>query len=295
MIENRALTIYKHEAKDVINTSFEIAELTNNCSFAEGPVWNSDGYYLFSDIPVNTIYKIGPQTAKQVFIKNSGCTIADTGDLSGQVGSNGLTYDNEGTLLICQHGNGTVAKWDGSEVHPFIKVFKGARFNSPNDIVVHPNGTVFFTDPPYGLKDQALAPKTAQPLAGLYGFNTGGVSLISTAFEYPNGVCLSNDGNTLYCCSSKPFEKKILTFDAHTFGPTGMFCKENSDGIKCDKNGNFWLCAKEGLVVLNGDGERLAKIELPTIPSNCCWGGPQKTDLLVTARENVFLLQQLLH
>ncbi len=294
MNKNPALTIYKHEAENFINSCFEIKVLANDCSFSEAPVWNTEGYYLFSDIPTNVIYKIAPQHKKEIYINESGCTHPDTGPLSGQIGSNGLAYDNNNVLLICQHGNGAVAKYSGKEVHPFINVFNGRRFNSPNDIVVHENGTIFFSDPPYGLKDQQLSLRVAQPIAGLYAYKNGQTHLIFDKFQYPNGVCLSIDGNTLYCCSSKPFEKEIHMFDAHTFASKDIFCHENSDGIKFDRAGNLWLCAKEGIVVLNSSGERLAKIELPSIPTNCCWGGAKKSDLLITARENIFFLHQVL-
>lgn len=294
MATHPALSIYRPELTDIINTAFEIELLDDSCSFSEGPVWNKEGYYLFSDIPLNGIYKIAPGQSKQKHIVASGCTLLDTTFLSEQVGSNGLTYDRNGNLLVCQHGNGAIGMYDGKEVQPFITSYNAKRFNSPNDIVVHSNGTVYFTDPPYGLKDQKLVPQSFQPLAGLYAWHNGELTLIEDNLQYPNGVCLSPDENVLYCCSSKPFEKVVLAFNTQSGKFIKLVAQENSDGLKCDPHGNLYLCSKEGILILDAEGNRLGKIELPTIPANACWGGPDGSDFLITARQNIFLIRQFL-
>lgn len=294
MATNPSLTVYQTALTDFIHLDFEIELLDDACAFSEGPVWNQEGYYLFSDIPRNTIYSIGPDQPKQKHIMASGYTGLDTYFLAEQIGSNGLTYDQEGHLLACQHGNGAVAKYNGKELRPFITTYKGRRFNSPNDIVVHEDGTVFFTDPPYGLKDQKLMPRSFQPVAGLYAWRNGTLSLVEDRLQYPNGVCLSPDQRTLYCCSTKPYEKTVLTYDAATLKFIKVIAPENSDGIKCDPYGNLYLCSSEGILILNEEGQRLGKIELPSVPANACWGGPTGADLLITARQNIFLVRGLL-
>ncbi len=294
MKHNSALTLFSAAFEHEINVDFEITLLDSTCSFSEGPVWNKEGFYLFSDIPQNVICAIGPGMQKKVYLESSGCTLQDKSFLGEQIGSNGLALDSGGQLYICQHGNGSVAVFRDGAVEPLVSEYNACRFNSPNDLVLHPGGAIYFTDPPYGLKDGQLAPGLCQPKAGLYRFKDGEVDLISNAFKYPNGVCLSPDSTVLYCCSNKPAEKFILTFDGVTGEPTGTLCAENSDGIKCDRRGNLWLCTKEGIVVLDDRGVRLAKIELPTVPANCCWGGADGSDLLITARENIFLIQGIL-
>lgn len=294
MATHPALTVYDTALGDFIHADFEIELLDDSCAFSEGPAWSSEGYYLFSDIPLNTIYKIGAEQPKQKYIAASGYTGLDTSFLAEQIGSNGLAFDREGKLLACQHGNGAVARYDGNELRPFITSYNSRRFNSPNDIVVHEDGTVFFTDPPYGLKDQQLVPHSFQPVAGLYAWRNGAVTLIEDRLQYPNGVCLSPDQRILYCCSTKPYEKTVLAFDTATLKFIKVAAQENSDGIKCDPHGNLYLCSKEGILILNSEGERLGKIELPTVPANACWGGPDGTDLLVTARQNIFLIRRLL-
>ena len=289
-----ALTIFDKRAKDYLHTDFEIKVLNTDCAFSEGPLWNNQGYYLFSDIPRNVICSIDTAGNKKEVLQNSGCNLLNKDQLSEHIGSNGLGYDKEGNVLICQHGNGAVSKWDGQNNTSFIGSYNGKRFNSPNDIVVHPNGSVFFSDPPYGLKEKKLAPEIAQPLSGIYYYRDATIELLTDKFQYPNGLCLSPDGSILYCCSNKQNEKFIVEFDTETFKLKRTLCTENSDGIKCDLYGNIWLCTKEGIIILDHSGERLAMIQLPTIPANCCWGGPHGRDLFITARENIFLIRDLL-
>ena len=289
---NPALTIFDERIKDVIHTDFETKVLADDCSFSEGPLWNRDGYYLFSDIPRNEICKISPGHQKQTLITNSGCTLKDRNDLSEQIGSNGLAYDANGGLYICQHGNGAIAKWDG-DMQPLLTEFNGKRFNSPNDLVIHPNGSIFFSDPPYGLKEQKLALGKAQPVGGIYCVRNGTAILFCTRFQYPNGVCLSPDEKIVYCCSNKSFERFVLAYNAATLELKGTVCNENGDGIKCDRKGNLYLCTKEGILIVDERGKRLGLISFPTIPANCCWGGADGNDLFVTARENIFLIKDL--
>lgn len=292
-MKNSSLTIYDNAVQEIINLNFKIEKLDAGCHFSEGPVWNEAGFYLFSDIPQNVICKIIPGKSKEVFIAQSGFTGDANDHLSEQVGSNGLAYDGRGNLLICQHGNGAVAQWNGSRVEPFVASYNDKRFNSPNDIIVHRNGSVFFSDPPYGLKDQKLQLERCQPRAGIYCWKEGNVLLISQHYQYPNGVCLSPDGNSLFTCSNKPYENFVLEFDAATHQYKRKVSDENGDGIKCDSTGNIYLCTKEGILIINREGKRLAKIELETIPANACWGGTNLHDLFITARQHIFLIRNL--
>src|SRR5688572_28328330 len=116
------LTIFRQELKEYINTDFEIELLDNQCAFSEGPVWNDEGYYLFSDIPSNIISKIKPGHTKEVFLSGTGCDDPEHAELSRMMGSNGLAYLNE-DLIICQHGNHGIAKYEGREIKPFISTY----------------------------------------------------------------------------------------------------------------------------------------------------------------------------
>jgi gluconolactonase len=291
---NPSLTIYKEEVKEYIRTDFEIQTLADDCQFTEGPVWNPEGYYLFSDITANTVYRLLPGQQKEVYIAKSGTDDPEDPDLKGdQTGSNGLAYDLKGDLLICRHGSHQVGILQDGTVQPFIGSYNGRPFNSPNDLIVHPSGKIFFSDPPYGLRDGKLNPEKFQPIAGVYAWQDGNTELICGRYQYPNGVCLSPSADKLYICSNKPAENFICEYDANDNRFLRLLCNENSDGIKCDPRGNLYLCNKAGVIILNNDGERLALITLPTIPANICWGGEGYKDLFITARENVFLIKGL--
>ena len=294
MKKNPLLTIYDERIFHFINPDFEIENWVDDCVFTEGPVWNRNGFYLFSDIPQNLVYQLYPRATKQVAINNSGYTNEKNSKLSEQIGSNGLAYDEKENLFICQHGNGAIVQYTDGVIKPMITEYKGKRFNSPNDIVVHPNGSIFFSDPPYGLKDQQLQLAAAQPTAGVYCWKNDEVKLICDHYKYPNGVCLSPGFKSLFICSNKPFENFISEYDAETFELKRKMLNENGDGIKCDRYYNLWLCAKDGIVIIDKEGKRLGKISLPTIPANCCWGGPIFSDLFITARENIFFIKDLL-
>lgn len=293
---HRSLKIYNSSVFNFINKDFEIKTLSTNCLFTEGPVWSRKGFYLFSDIPANCVYKIDEDGNKQVYITNSGTDDPDNPDLDQerkQIGSNALAYDTDGSLLICQHGGHGIAKWNGNTMQPFISAYQNKPFNSPNDLILHNNGTIYFSDPPYGLKDGKLNPEKFQPLAGVYCRKDEELQLICNKYKYPNGVCLSNDQKHLYICSSKAFEKFISLYETATHHFLKIFAEENSDGIEVDKHDHVYLCSKEGIIILNEKGERLATIELPTIPSNLCWSGKEMNDLFITARQNIFLIKNL--
>lgn len=289
-----SLKIYNDAILNFIHPDFEIIKLDADCLFTEGPVWNKEGYYLFSDIPANCIYKIIPGKSKEVFLNNSGTSDPNHPDLNpDQIGSNGLAYDRDGDLLVLQHGSHALAKFDGENLKAIVNSFKKKPLNSPNDLILHKDGRIYFSDPPYGLKDGKLNPEKFQPLAGVYCWKEGSLELICDKYQYPNGVCLSPDETVLYICSNKPFEKFISTYDTSSHQFIKIFAEETSDGIECDDTGNIYLCNKDGIIILDREGKRMALIELETIPANICWGGAGGGDLFVTARQNIFLLRNL--
>ncbi len=290
-----SLTIYRNEAQNIIRTDFDIRLLADDCLFTEGPVWNKEGYYLFSDIPANCIYKINEEGNKTVFIENSGTDDPHDDDINQQQpGSNGLAYGNNGELLICRHGSHSLAAYEGNEMKILADTYGGKLLNSPNDLIVHSNGSIYFSDPPYGLKDGRLNPARFQDRAAVYCYQDGKLSVVSEKYQYPNGVCLSPDQKQLYICSSKAFEKFILLYDVDTHNLIRVFAEENSDGIEIDDHGNIFLCSKEGIIILNSKGERTALIRLPFIPANACWGGSTGKDFFITARSSIFLVKDLL-
>ena len=290
-----SLQVFDKAIGQVIQTEFEIETLSADCQFTEGPVWHPEGYYIFSDITANTVYQLVPGQAKQALITQSGTADTANDDLKpDQAGANGLAWDHDGSLLVCRHGSHMVARWNGKALEPLITHFNQRPLNSPNDIIVDEKGRIFFSDPPYGLKEGKPAPEKYQPLAGVYCYNNGALTLICDSYRYPNGVCLTPDKKQLYICSNKPFEKRISVYDLATLTFEKILAEENSDGIKCDPRGNVYLSNKEGILILNSEGKRLGIISFDTVPANHCFGGEGKKDLFITAREKVYRIKNLL-
>lgn len=292
---NPSLQIFDDSILQFINEDFETEQLVDDCQFTEGPVWNDEGHYIFSDIQANTIYKLTPGGKKEVLVPNSGTNALLDEDLKpDQVGSNGLAWDKENKLLVCRHGSHMVAVWNGKVLQPMITNYNGKPFNSPNDIIVDEKGRVFFSDPPYGLKEGKPNTEKFQPIAGVYCYDNGDAKTICDKYQYPNGVCITPNKKQLYICSNKPFEAFISVYDLETLQFQKILAEETSDGIKCDPHGNVYLSNKDGLLILNSEGKRQALLKFSTQPANHCFGGTEKKDLFITARQNVFLVKNLL-
>jgi gluconolactonase len=273
-----------------------IQKIATGFEFTEGPCWHPDGYLIFSDIPANKIFKLSSGKV-EVFLDNSGMVFSDTSLLSDHIGSNGIAMDLDGNIIICQHGNHAIASLDRyGHISILANEYEGKPFNSPNDLIVRSDGTIFFTDPPYGLKEQVLNSSAFQPHAGVYLLNEGVVKLLSTRLRYPNGVCLSMEEKRLFVSSNHPDEPELWQFrisrDGHILDQE-IFVHRNADGILCDIHDNLYLATHEGVVILSSAGEHIATITLDEIPSNLCWGGRDRTVLYVTARTSVYSIENL--
>lgn len=239
--------------------------------FTEGPVWLPAGEILFSDIPADTIYN-GDKT---VFRKPSGK-------------SNGLTLDPQGRLIVCEHWNRRIARTEkDASITVLADNYQGKKLNSPNDLVVRADGTVFFTDPPYGLEDR----EAELPFAGVYAIAPDGkLKLLVDDFDRPNGLAFSPDEKTLYVADTSV--SQVRAFDVAPDGSLSndrVFCAvERPDGMRVDVRGYVWITAKDGVRVYNPKGEHMGTIEFPQQPSNCAFGDPDSKTLYVTARTGVY-------
>ncbi len=259
----------------------EVELVVEKFMFTEGPLWLPEGRLIFSDIPANTIY-FGD---KSVFRKPSG-------------ESNGLTLDSLGRLVACEHGNRRVTRTeaDGSIV-ALADRYEGKRFNSPNDVVVRSDGSVFFTDPPYGLSGGLEGPNAELAFSGVYRIASDGVvTLLAKDFLKPNGLAFSPDEKTLYVADTEG--KRIRAFDAAEDGSLSgdrVFCElPGPDGMKVDVRGNVWTTAADGVRVYSPAGELLQTISFPQAPANCAFGDDDDKTLYVTARRSVYKVRTAL-
>jgi gluconolactonase len=260
---------------------------------------NETGFLLFSDIPNNAIMRWDAKSGITQYLKPAGYT----GDSprGGESGSNGLTVDAKGRLILCQHGDRRVA---ALELRPenqrprFVTLadrYQGKRFNSPNDAVVHSSGAIYFTDPPYGLEKNMDDPAKELDFQGIYRIAPSGeVTLLTKEIERPNGIVFSPDEKTLYVANSHGPRPVIMAFPVQADGTLGEgreFFNANTlkpglpgacDGLTVDKDGNIFATTPGGVSIFAPNGKRLGMLATGKRTSNCEFGEDGST-LFITA------------
>jgi gluconolactonase len=271
--------------------------------FTEGPLWSPDGALLFSSPNTNTIYRLDPEASEvTVFRAKSGYAGVDIGRFH-QPGSNGLAFSPAGLLAICQHGNRRVVQVNPhGDVTVLADRFDGRRLNSPNDLVYRSDGTLYFTDPPFGLPDTFDDPAKELEFSGVFRVRDGAVTLFTAELAGPNGVALSPDERYLYVGNWDPGRKVVMRYelgaDGAAAGPgevlhdmTGAPGDDAIDGIAVDPAGNLLVCGPGGLWVLSAEGERLGLLRLPEDPHNVAWGGADGRTLYITALTSIYRMR----
>ncbi|MCY4082534.1 MAG: SMP-30/gluconolactonase/LRE family protein [Caldilineaceae bacterium] len=261
--------------------------LASGFQFTEGPVWHSDGYLLFSDIPADRIYRWRPEGVVDVWRQPSG-------------NSNGLTLDRDNRLVACEHGNRRVSRGGpGAAAASLADRYEGKLLNSPNDLVVKSDGTVYFTDPPYGIEPSESSPYSKvqeQPCNGLYRILTdGSVELLVDDFDRPNGLAFSPGESMLYVDDSP--RRHVRVFDVRADGSLAnsrIFADMDHpqpgspDGMKINVEGTLFVTGATGIWVFEPDGACLGVIVTPERPANCAWGDDDRQSLYITARTSLF-------
>jgi gluconolactonase len=256
----------------------EVEEIAKGFWFVEGPVWTDDDTLLFSDIPANKVYQI--KEGELSIFKNR------------SESSNGLTLDNNGSIVAAQHGTRSISKIEHGESTVIVDRFEGNRLNSPNDLVYHSNGSLFFTDPPYGIEDDQR--ELPQNHVFHYTPSEGATSIwAGESWTRPNGVALSMDERTLYV--SYTHEAVVRAFPINEQGEVEegeIFAHVSSvaDGMTVDPFGNLYVTTVAGIEVLNPEGELWGTLSIPNQPSNCTFGGEDQNTLYITAVNAVYAI-----
>ena len=286
--------------ESIVGSNPKIFKLAEGFQFTEGPVWINDGkYLLFSDPNSNVIWKYTPNgTRLEVFRQPSGYAGADIAEYK-QPGSNGLTLDAQGRLTINQHGNRRVIRLekDGSET-VLADNFEGKRLNSPNDLVYRSDGTLYFTDPPFGLPKFFDDPRKELAFSGVYALRQGKLQLVSKDFTGPNGIAFSPDEKWLYVANWDDHKKVVMRYAVNAdgslsngqvfFDMTSAPGEDALDGIKVDQAGNLYVSGPGGLWVLSPQGKHLGTIYAPRHIHNMAWGDDDGKTLYLCARDRLY-------
>lgn len=262
----------------------ELELIADGHVFTEGPVWSPEGYLLYSDIPADTIFRWTEATGAEALIMPSGH-------------SNGLTFDGMGRLLAAEHGNRRLSRQQIGVSPPetVVDAYMGQKLNSPNDVVWRSDGTLYFTDPPYGIQPA----QQELPFQGVFRVDPqGDIHLVADDFNRPNGVALAPDGATLYVDDTA--EEHVRSFAVMADGSTlggEIFVDLKSDlpgdpdGMAIDEFGDLYVTGGGGVRVVTPAGEVLGTISVPESATNCEFGGDDGRTLFITAPPRVYRIR----
>jgi gluconolactonase len=279
--------------------SLQAERLATGFVFTEGPLWHPEGYWMFVDVRASLIYRLVPGGQPEIFREQSG-------------GSNGLTFDRQGRLLICEGDNRQITRRNPDGTYtPLAQRLGGKRLNRPNDIVARSDGSIYFTDP----GGRLTAQERELDFSGVHRIAPDGtLTNVTAETEYPNGLAFSPDERILYVAITRRDEhcmeekargevcthQLIRAFDVAADGTLShnrIFANMASatdgvpDGMKVDAEGRVYCTGPEGVWVFDAAGSHLGVIRLPEIPANCAWGGPDYRTMLFTARTSVYSMR----
>jgi len=297
----------------LVPANAKVEKVAGEFGFTEGPVWvRQGGYLLFSDIPANVINKWTPADGKvSVFLNKTGFTGSDSTGVGGEqtnargqtiylIGSNGVTLDPQGRVTYNAMGDRQIVRVESDGKRTVLASrYEGKRLNSTNDLVYKRNGSLYFTDPPSGLRQRNDDPKKELPFNGVFLLKGGKLQLLARDLANPNGIVLSPDEKILYVNSSA--DRKIYRYEVQaddTVANGRLFVdmsaeKEagNPDGMKIDERGNLYSTGAGGIWVISPQGKHLGTLVFPEQTANLAFGDADGKALYVTARSSVYRIR----
>lgn len=268
----------------ILDHSAKLEKIAGDFQFIEGPIWHPDGFLLFSDIPADTIYKFAANQQVEVFRHPSGK-------------ANGNTLDKAGRLITAEHSNRRISRTEkDGKIIELVAKYEGKKLNSPNDLVVKSDGSIYFTDPLYGINKE-------QEELGFYGVyrltQDGQLTLLVKDIVLPNGIAFSPDEKKLYVNNSEA--GYIAVFDVDSDGTVSnqrVFAELKDpgkngvpDGLKVDVEGNVYSTGPGGIWILSPTGELLGKISVPETATNLAWGDDDRQTLYITGSKSLYRIR----
>lgn len=279
-----------------------VEKLASGFQFTEGPAWNpGEGSLFFSDPNANTVYRYQTDGSLSVARAKSGYQGIDIGRYH-QPGSNGLAFDREGRLTLDEHGNRRVSRVEKNGVVTVLaERFEGKRLNSPNDLVYKSDGSLYFTDPPFGLPKTYQDPAKELAFSGVFRVHNGELRLLAKDLKGPNGLAFSPDERHLYVSNWDTSAKVVMRYPVAADGTLGAPSRffdltdapgeEALDGVKVDELGNVYVSGPGGVWIVSAEGKRLGVVRMAELPANFAWGDADRRALYLTARSGLYRLR----
>ena len=291
----------EHGIESIVPPGAQLEKVAGGFPFTEGPVWSREGYLLFSSPDLNTIFRWSPEGQVDAYRPKSGYTGTNIGEYH-QPGSNGLTFDREGRLTICEHGNRRVTRLEKrGNLTIMADRYERKRLNSPNDLVYRSDGTLYFTDPPFGLPKVFDDPHKELAFSGVFMVKDGKVTLVSKDLNGPNGLAFSPDEKYLYVGNWDMNKKIVMRYPVRPdgilengelfFDMTTSPGEDAIDGMKIDRAGNLYVTGPGGVWILSTEGKHLGTIKGPEQPHNLAWGDDDGKTLYITALSSIYRIR----
>ena len=285
---------------ELVPRDASIEKVAGGFAFTEGPLWRPPGVLWFSDVVGNVVRQWSPDGTVKELLRPGGYD-GSTLPAGGFIGPNGMTTAPNGDVLLCQHGNRRIVQVASDlRVTTLVDKFDGKRLNAPNDLVFRSDGTLFFTDPPYGLPRQDDDPEKDLPFNGVFKVSGGEVDVIIKDLSRPNGIAFSPDEKILYVANSDENRRIWMRYDVAAsgtvsngrlfFDATGHEDSGLPDGMKIDVRGNVWATGPSAVFVFSPEGTHLGTIKPPEDPANCGWGDDGRT-LYITAETGLYRIR----
>lgn len=295
----------------ILPSDAKLEKLAGGFSFLEGPVWSPRGYLLFSDMRNHRIYRWVAPGNVSLFEAQTGFAAEDHTLHSfflrkllfhHRTGPNGLAFDKEARLTICEHGNRRVTRIEKDGTLTIVaERYQGKRLNSPNDLVFRADGMLYFTDPSFGLPDGDNDQEKELPYSGIFLVSDRGLELVGSELDGPNGLALSPDEKYLYVNGYHRQKALIMRYEVNVDGTLSngtVFFSGSSvlegqwfDGMKVDARGNLYVAAPAGIIIIDPSGKQLGTLQGPEEPSNLAWGDADGRTLYITAETGLYRIR----